>query len=70
MTIVWHVDDVKASHAELEVLEEYVEYLRSIYDDEEIGVLKMNRGPRHEFLGMILDYKKPRKVKVDMTDYV
>ena len=70
MTIVWHVDDVKASHAELEVLEEYVEYLRSIYDDEEIGVLKMNRGPRHEFLGMILDYSEPGKVKIDMTDYV
>ena len=30
----------------------------------------MNRSPRHEFLGMILDYSEPGKVKIDMTDYV
>ena len=70
MTIVWHVDDVKASHAEKEVLEEYIEYLRSIYDDEEIGTLKVNYGPRHEFLGMILDYSEPGKLIVDMSDSI
>ena len=70
MTIVWHVDDVKASHVEKNVLEEYVLYLRSIYDDKEIGTLKANYGPRHEFLGMVLDYSETGKVKIDMTDYV
>ena len=34
MTTVWHVDDVKASHADLTVLEEHIECLQSICDDE------------------------------------
>ena len=70
MTIVWHVDDVKASHKEIEVLEDYVEYLRGIYDDEEIGTIKVEYGPRHDFVGMILDYSVPGKVIIDMKDYI
>ena len=40
MTIAWHVDDVKMSHDEDEVLDEFIECLRDIHDDEEIGTLK------------------------------
>ena len=55
MMVVWHVDDVKASHMEDEVLDEFFDYLDSVYDDKEMGTLKVNHGPRHEFLGMALD---------------
>ena len=45
-------------------------FLRSIYDDEEIGTIKVNKGPRYEFVGMVLDYSKPGKLIVDMKEYV
>ena len=70
MTVLWHVDDLKASHEDKEVLLNFVEYLRSIYDDDEIGTIKVNDGPRHEFVGMILDYSQDGKLIVDMQDYV
>jgi len=69
MTVLWHVDDLKASHKDMEVLENFVNYLRNIYDDE-IGKIKVNKGPRHEFVGMIMDYSKPRKLQVDMKEYI
>ena len=46
MTMLCHVDDVKASHASKEVSDEFVECLRSIHDDEEIGVIKVNEARR------------------------
>ena len=70
MTVLWHVDDLKASHVHDDVLEDLVQYLRGIYDDEEIGTIKVNYGPRHDFVGMVLDYSKPGKLIVDMRDYV
>ena len=70
MTVLWHVDDLKASHKDMKVLDEFVDYLRSIYDDEEIGKIKVNKGLRHDFVGMTLDYSKKGKLIVDMKDYV
>ena len=70
MTVVWHMDNAKASHEDLKVLEEDIECLQSICNDEEIGKLKVNCGPRHEFLGMMLDHSEPGKIKVDMTEHV
>ena len=70
MTVLWHVDDLKASHKDEKVLDEFVDYLRSIYDDEEIGKIKVNKGLRHDFVGMTLDYSKKGKLIVDMEEYV
>ena len=70
MTVLWHVDDLKASHVHEDVLNEFVDYLRGIYDDEEIGKIKVNYGPRHDFVGMVLDYSVPGKLIVDMKEYV
>ena len=70
MTVLWHVDDLKASHAEKKVLDEFVEYLQGIYDDEEIGTIKVNEGPVYEFVGMKLDFSKKGKLRVNMIDYV
>ena len=49
MTMPWHVDDVKASHEEMEVSEEFVDHLKGTCDDEEIGAIKVDHGPRHDF---------------------
>lgn len=70
MTVLWHVDDLKASHKDEKVLDEFVDYMRSIYDDEEIGKIKVNKGLRHDFVGMTLDYSKKGKLIVDMEEYV
>ena len=43
MTVLWHVDDLKASHKDMKVLDDFVNYLRSLYDDEENGKIKLNK---------------------------
>ena len=70
MTVVWHVDDVKASHKEEEVSDEHIDHLCSVCDDEEIGTLKVNCGPRHEFPGMVLDHSTLGKLTVDVSEAV
>ena len=40
MTIVWHVDDLKASHINAKVNDEFYEWLKSKCEDKEIGILK------------------------------
>ena len=70
MTILWHVDDLKASHEEKSVLDKFVKYLRGIYDNPEIGKIKVNEGPRYDFVGMTLDYSQQGRLIVDMQDYV
>ena len=56
MTLVWHVDDIKVSHENQQVIDMFLNYLRDIYDDDEIGKMKVTKGKIHEFLGMTLDY--------------
>ena len=67
-TISWHVDDLKASHVDSKVNDEFEEWLQ-----KEFGQVKRvtgTRGKRHVYLGMTLDYSIPGEVKIDMTDYV
>ena len=68
--MLWHVDDLKTNHIEKEVLEKFIEFLRTIYDDNEIGKIIVNKGPVYEFVGMKLDYSVPGKLIVDMVNYV
>ena len=67
-TISWHVDDLKASHVDPKVNDEFEEWLQ-----KEFGQVKKvtgTRGKRHVYLGMTLDYSNPGEVKIDMTEYV
>ena len=64
MTITWHVDDLKISHASDDVISSVIKWLESIY-----GTLDASRGPRHSYLGMDLDYATPGKVKVSMEQF-
>ena len=67
-TISWHVDDLKASHVDPKVNDEFEEWLQ-----KEFGQIKEvtgTRGKRHVYLGMTLDYSTPGEVKIDMVDYV
>ena len=64
------MDDLKSSHVDTAVNEEFHSWLETKYGDDKIGAVKSKRGKVHEYLGMILDYTHPGKVKIDMKDYV
>jgi len=69
-TLAWHVDDIKSSHVDSRVNDEFGEWLKTKYASDNIGKLKITRGNRHEYLGMVLDYSTPGVLKIDMTEYV
>lgn len=69
-TITWHVDDLKSSHVNSKVNDEFIEWLEKMYGDDELGHVKAVRGPKHDYLAMVLDFSTPGEVKVDMTNYV
>ena len=67
-TIVWHVDDLKMSHVQQEVLNEIIGKLTHKYGNEK--GLTVQQGRKHEYLGMTIEYTDDQKVKFTMTDYV
>jgi hypothetical protein len=67
-TILWHVDDLKISHVDHNVVSHVIDQL-----DEEFGKeapLTKTRGLVHEYLGMTLDYSNPGKIMILMIDYI
>jgi hypothetical protein len=69
-TVVWHVDDLKASHMDKQVNDEFLKWLQDKYGNDQIGQVKAMRGLKHDYLGMVLDFTTPGVVGVDMRDYI
>ena len=72
ITIAWHVDDLKISHVDPEVVKEIIEKLKRKYGKDAKGnkrPLTIKRGKTHEYLGMLLYYRTTGKVKINMTKY-
>ena len=69
-TTTWHVDDVKSSHVDKEINDEFLHWLKAMYASDGIGEVKATRGLKHDYLGMVLDYTLPGALKIDMTQYV
>ena len=67
-TIMFHVDDIKISHAESQVVTNIITELSDKYGD--IMPLTISRGKTHEYLGMIFDYTKPKQVWIQMYRYI
>ena len=67
-TISWHVDDLKSSHVDPKVNDDFHAWLQKEYG--QVKEVTAHRGTRHVYLGMTLDYSTPGEVKVDMVDYV
>jgi hypothetical protein len=66
MTVCWHVDDLKVSHMEPEEVTKFGNWLSKTY-----GVsVATHQGKIHDYLGMILDFSKERKVMVNMIEYI
>ncbi len=70
MTIIWLADDAKISHKNKKPIEDFVEWLDAKCGDDKSGRIKPCWGPRHDCLGVILDYSKPGSVMIDMVEYV
>lgn len=67
-TIMWHVDDLKISHAEKQVVEDVLKDLNEEFGKE--SPLTMNLDPIHDYVGMTIDYSEEGKVKFSMFDYL
>ena len=67
-TIVWHVDDLKISHVDPEVVTSVIKLLEVEFAKD--APLTIMRGKVHEYLGMTLDYNINGKVQVKMFDYI
>ena len=73
LTLMWHVDDIKASHCNKQVITSYIEWLcktnEHIFEDG-LGALKVSHGSLHDYLGMQLDFSTPGELKLTMVPYI
>ena len=61
LTIVWHVDDLKSSHVDKNVVTKIISKLKKQYGKDAYGndyPLTVCRGKKHDYLGMTLNYTK------------
>ena len=68
LTVVFHVDDLKASHKQQAVLDEFISELKAIFGKQD--ELTESTGLMHEYLGMNLDYSIPGKIAFTMYKYL
>ena len=68
LTVQFHVDDLKASHKDQKVLDDFLDNLRSEFGQED--ELAETRGRVHEYLGITIDYSLPGKVVFTMFDFL
>jgi len=68
-TILFHVDDLKISHEDSTVVTDVIGILRKRYDKFK-KTMSITRGKTHEYLGMVLDFTKRGKVRIDMRKFV
>ena len=72
-TVCWHVDDVKSSHVDPQVQQEFEDWLIDTYDRDPygkiVGKLKRCTGKKLDYLGMIINFENAGEVKFEMVDY-
>ncbi len=62
-TVTWHVDDLKIFHVTSEVVNEVIEWFKSIYGD-----VWISSGYHHDYLGMDLDFSYQNELRVSMVN--
>jgi hypothetical protein len=68
LTVSWHVDDLKVSHKDPEIIDSLILWVKKQYGS--IGEVKVTCGKIHEHLGMLLDFSRKGQVMIDIRDYV
>jgi len=64
-TIAWHVDDMKISHVNRDVVTDVINLL-----ELEFGKMSVTRGKEHVFLGMTVTYNANRTASISMKSYL
>ena len=65
LTVCWHVDDLKISCIDANVVTKMIQWLESEY-----GEMHGSCGKRHDYLGMWIDYSIPGEVQISMEEYL
>eukprot|EP00957_Ditylum_brightwellii_P108261 8259306-Ditylum_brightwellii.AAC.1 len=68
--VTWHVDDIKSSHVDSTVNDDFYHWRRAQYGSDLNGHVKVTRGKQHNYLGMILGYSEEEKLQVNMKYYI
>lgn len=68
LTVQFHANDLKASHQDTKVLDEFLEDLQKEFGKED--ELTETKGKVHEYLGMTIDYSLTNKVVFTMYDFI
>jgi hypothetical protein len=69
-TVTWHVDDLKSSHVDPKVNDDFAKWCEATYGSDDLGHVKVVRGKVHDYLAMIMDYTQEGALKVDMRYYI
>jgi hypothetical protein len=69
LTVAFHVDDLKVSHVDPKAVDDFVAWIKEVYENPEKKKITPSRGKVHDYLGMTLDFSIPGKVKLMMKDY-
>ena len=67
-TIGWHVDHIKISHKNQQVVNKILEAMNAEYGKE--TPLTITHGAVHEYLGMKIDFSQAGEVKFSMPQYI
>jgi Reverse transcriptase (RNA-dependent DNA polymerase) len=68
LTVAWHVDDIKVSHVEVQVVDAFINQLEAEFGSN--TPLNKSRGKVHDYLGMILDFNTAGEVTISMSNYI
>eukprot|EP00957_Ditylum_brightwellii_P072747 5529268-Ditylum_brightwellii.AAC.1 len=69
-TITWHVDNIKSSHVDATVNNTFDQWCEETYGSDLNDHVKVAQGKKHDYLGMILNYKKDGVLQVDMRYHI
>ena len=69
LTVCWHVDDLFTGHEDPQVVKRFTDWLSARYDTTD-KKLQVCNGPRHDYLGMTIDFSTTGTVIFDMIPYL
>ena len=69
-TMVLHADDVKVSHVDPKVNNEFAQVVKDKCKDKETGLAKATCENVHDCLGVNLDFSSKGTAKIDMKDCI
>ena len=67
-TIVWHIDDLKISHVDPNVVTAVIADIQKEYGKTD--TVTFTHGKVHNYLGMKIDFSAPEKVEITMNDSI